>query len=46
MNLRMAVLSHWKTILLAVHLSLLVMKIVTVTPLGDPIDDPIPPGLV
>jgi len=43
MNWKMAVLSNWKTLLLVAHISLLVIS--TVTPLGDPIDDPFPPGL-
>lgn len=43
MNWKMAVLSNWKIILLVVQLSVLVIGIIT--PLGDPIDNPIGPGL-
>ena len=45
MNWKMAVLSNWKILLLAAQLSLLVIAIITVKPLGDPIDNPIAPGL-
>jgi len=44
MNWKMAVLSNWKTLLLITKLSLIVIAIFTVTPLGDPVDDPIGPG--
>jgi len=44
MNWKMAVLSNWKTLLLITKLSLIVITIITVTPLGDPIDDSIAPG--
>ncbi len=44
MNWKMAVLSNWKTLLLIAKLSLIVAAIVTVTPLGDPVDDVIAPG--
>jgi len=44
LNLKMVILSHWKMLLLVAQFSLLVVSIVTITPLGDPIDDPICPG--
>ena len=44
MNWKMAVLSNWKILLLVVQLSVLVIGIVT--PLGDPVDNPIAPGQV
>jgi len=43
MNWKMAVLSNWKALLLVVQISLLVLG--AVTPLGDPIDNPIGPGV-
>ncbi len=42
MNWRMAVLSNWKTLLVLAQLSLFVIGMVT--PLGEPIDNPIGPG--
>jgi hypothetical protein len=44
MNLRMAILSNWKTLLLVVQLSIIAVQFIAVMPLGDPINDPIMPG--
>ncbi len=44
MNWKIVILSHWKELALIIQLSLIVLQVIGLTPMGDPVDDPVMPG--